>query len=331
MSFWETLFIDTTCPKQYSDLSLIVGGIGGTEATVIRIAENVPSPVTVAQHCRTTEMTSSSGVSYRPLLYGDLKSRWGQIVVLRSPDVAITMRKRFKHTTSFWLWLHDAPTKYLADKAKQLADLNIGIICVSNWQKTQVLELFRAHGVQAYPKIKMIYNPIANELDSDNTAVDPNKLVFFSSPHKGLSETLTMFQKLREFDPALELHIANPGYFPSMDVSTAKNVHNLGELAHEEVIKQVRSALCVFYPNTVFPETFGLVLAEANAVGTPVLTHPIGAVHETLTNPGTQIVDCKNIKTVVDKVLEWKAGGRPEVHANKAFRLENVIREWKRL
>ena len=48
---------------------------------------------------------------------------------------------------------------------------------------------------------------------------------------------------------------------------------------------EVRSALCVFYPNFVLPETFGLVFAEASAVGTPVLTHDCGAASEVLADP----------------------------------------------
>src|SRR5581483_2147599 len=41
----------------------------------------------------------------------------------------------------------------------------------------------------------------------------------------------------------------------------------------------------VFYPKFVLPETFGLVFAEASAVGTPVLTHDCGAAAEVLADP----------------------------------------------
>lgn len=330
MSQSEMLFIDASCPRPYSDLSLKTGGIGGTEATVVRIAENLPSPVTVVQHNRSSVTTSLGNVAYRPLLWGDLKGRWGTVVVLRDPEMAIAMRKRFQHTENFWLWLHDIPNNTLVGNVSQLADMGIGLIFVSQWQKTQALELFRSHNIRKYPKTKILYNPIANDLKPDSTHVDRNKLVFFSSPHKGLSQALTLFQKLREHDPEFRLYVANPGYLANMDVSTAKNVFNLGELSHAEVLQQVREALCVFYPNSIFPETFGLVFAEANAVGTPVLTHDLGAAREVLTSPNTQIVGC-NISEVVHKVRSWKDGGRPSVVANTDYRLDNVIRQWRYL
>ena len=56
----------------------------------------------------------------------------------------------------------------------------------------------------------------------------------------------------------------------------------LGALPPAQVIEQARSALCVFMPNFLMPETFGLVFAEANAVGTPVLAHDCGAAREVL-------------------------------------------------
>jgi hypothetical protein len=46
------------------------------------------------------------------------------------------------------------------------------------------------------------------------------------------------------------------------------------------------SCSCLFYPST-FKETFGLVLAEANAVGTPVIKLA-GPAHEHSRNPSQQ-------------------------------------------
>jgi glycosyltransferase involved in cell wall biosynthesis len=104
----------------------------------------------------------------------------------------------------------------------------------------------------------------------------------------------------------------------------------LGALPHNAVLKHVSNSFCVLYPNYVFPETFGLVFAEANAVGTPVLGHAIGAASEVLSD-NEQLVDCKQIKNVVDRFEKWQREGRPKVEAREEFKIFNVVQNWLKL
>lgn len=53
----------------------------------------------------------------------------------------------------------------------------------------------------------------------------------------------------------------------------------------------MRSALCLFYPQTSFAESFGLVIAEANAVGTPALLHAGLGANEEFASSTEQCVD----------------------------------------
>jgi glycosyltransferase involved in cell wall biosynthesis len=96
------------------------------------------------------------------------------------------------------------------------------------------------------------------------------------------------------------------------------------------VLRYVRESLCVFYPQTVHAETFGLVFAEANAVGTPVLAHDFGAAREVLSNP-EQLVDGKDPRALIAKLRAWHDGARAQVAARPEFRASAVIAEWLRL
>jgi glycosyltransferase involved in cell wall biosynthesis len=116
--------------------------------------------------------------------------------------------------------------------------------------------------------------------------------------------------------------------------------------------------LCAFCPNFEYPETFGLVLAESNAVGTPVIAHRIGAAAEVIGDPrqlldtpklatlayracrrvgrgeaiGGRVVDrIGGFRTYVERIAAWRAGGRPVVAARPAFARAAVLDEWKAL
>ena len=179
------------------------------------------------------------------------------------------------------------------------------------------------------PTVHVMHNPIGDHLSADGTPVDPNKLIFFSSPHKGLSYAVETFHILQqEWFPELKLYIANPGYLPMPPIDLP-GVTVLSSLPHSEVLQHVREAQCVWYPNLVFPETFGLVFAEANAVGTPVITHPLGAAREVLSD-SNPVFDCKDRTKLFDAFSAWRSN-RPLVSANPNFRLTEVIARWKKI
>ena len=57
-----------------------------------------------------------------------------------------------------------------------------------------------------------VYNPVDDSLVPDGTPVDERKLVFFSSPNKGLDFALDAFAALKDHMPDLRLVVGNPGY-----------------------------------------------------------------------------------------------------------------------
>ena len=216
-----------------------------------------------------------------------------------------------------------------------------------------------AAGVEAHDlPIEIIYNPIDDDLSASDVPVDPYKLVFFSSPHKGLSVAIDAFKYIHNKNSLFKFYIANPGY-QKINRINHSGIHWLGELSHASIIEHVRTALCVFYPNFVYPETFGLVLAESNAVGTPVLTHPVGAAEEVLGGDEHQLQPINTALLAAEKIsrffprgpwrswltrfgglgayqdyfrtlMEWSIQ-RPVVTAHESLRIRNVIARWKEI
>lgn len=320
------LFVDGTCPKPYDPNSLATEGMGGTEATVIRVAEGLGQRGSsfnscVEQHNRTANRSFWAHY-YTPELCDDTDV----VVSLRYPALIPLMQARFPNARHL-LWLHDLA---IPEYCKLMLECNnFEAICVSNFHRSQVLDMLRQQGYRNNFPIHVLYNPIDDGLIPDNTPYDKNKLLWTASPHKGLDYGLGIFGELLKLNPDFRLYVANPGYL-SGTPETHPNIIALGPVPHAKVIAHLRSSLCLFYPNTVFPETFGLVLAESEAVGTPVLCNHMGAASEVTYHPN-EVLDCRNVQAVIERVMDWHSGERPKVRCQQKFRLSNVIRAWERL
>jgi glycosyltransferase involved in cell wall biosynthesis len=249
--------------------------------------------------------------------------------VLRAPQMLYAARKQFP-SAKLYFWAHDIFAGAGWDKGFQaLVDTQATPILVSDWHKAQMYDAMAQVQFRGQVPSRRIYNPIDDALQPDGTPVDKEKMVFFSSPHKGLERTLEVFARFQDFAELrdVRLYVSNPGYFANHNTEGLRNVINLGALPHKDVIAHVRSSLCVFYLNGVFPETFGLVAAESNAVGTPFLSTKIGALPEVGDHP-QEFVDVKDNESIIKRIIAWKTQGRPKVLGNPAFRLKSVVRDW---
>lgn len=344
------LFVDWTCPSPYSARAVLEGPLGGTEATATRIAEALTAQV--MQHNR----TEAEGRYIPPTRGDDIQ----HVVVLRDPRCLPEMRERFP-AARFYLWMHDLVRpgskrgRRVAAAAGMMSKLNVRVICVSNFQRRGMEATLREAGYPRIP-VQTIYNPIDDELRPEASPIDPTKLVFFSSPNKGLAFTLDAFQALRRQMPEMRLYVGNPGY-KKLPRYAPEGVSWIGGLPHAKILSEVRTALCVFYPNFVLAETFGLVLAEANAVGTPVMTHDVGAAAEVLADPRqvlpvsaeqrmhdrlarllpspTRPMLCAwstrrgAFAPYIERVQAWKNGARPQPGPDARFKLSAIANQWR--
>lgn len=331
----KILVVDPVATKQYDERDLENDALGGIEATVVRIAEGLALDhlVVVAQSAREWCRTSPAGVVYAPyrhksefLDHADLDA----VVVVRAHKVLPRLRRHFPDA-AMYLWMHCNPGRRLHTLARACVDTDTTLITVSDYHLDTMTSFYTQHDPAAAKRLKVmrIYNPVAPGLTRDGTAWDPNKLLFLSSPHKGLEQVLDVFSMLKRRCADLRLCIANPGYL-NWRVPRTDGVITLGKLRHDQVVSHLRDSLCVFYPQTMFEETFGLVFAEANAVGTPVIAHPHGAAPEVLSD-ASQLCDGTDMAQVCDRVLQWRDGLRPMPPSVERFALPRVLADWEKL
>ena len=347
-----TLFFDPSCQQPYDTRTLRDQAMGGTEATVTRVADALDA--LVAQHNRTEAYGRYRAPEKNPSVTS--------VVINRDSRVLPQVRELYPNARVY-LWLHDQlkpgskRAGWLASTAGLLRELEVTIVCVSDSQRRGVAAALRSTRIGDLPT-RTIYNPIDDALAPDDSPVDKNKLVFFSSPNKGLKFTLDAFRALRRRMPDLRLVVGNPGYKVRKSV-LIDGVEYLGPQPHARMHAEVRTALCTFFPNFVIPETFGLVFAESNAVGTPVLTHDCGAAVEVLgdrsqilpvtvadrayevllshVSPGWRAGPARVAASLgmfdvyAERIEGWRDGGRPRVGPDPRFRLAAVADQWRAL
>jgi glycosyltransferase involved in cell wall biosynthesis len=347
------LFFDPLCPRPYGAASLRAAGLAGTEASTLRVAGALDA--WIAQHNRTEQ----EGRCRPP----DTVAHLEHVVVLRDPR-ALAVAARLYPGARLTLWVHDriepgsSRGRWFAAAAAELRRLQPDIVCVSDYQRAHVAAtVARLPGCERIA-VRRIYNPVDDAVVPDGTPVDPDKLVFLSSPNKGLRLTLDAFGALRRRLPHLRLCVANPGY-KSFAGGAIPGVEWLGSLPHARTLAEARSALCTFSANFVIPETFGLVFAESHAVGTPVLTHDCGAAAEVLGDPRqllpvgwaqrayeaplrrcaprwrrgpARLADRLGLfDPYIERIGSWRGGARPAVGPDPRFRLSAIAAEWRGL
>jgi glycosyltransferase involved in cell wall biosynthesis len=347
------LFYDPVCQEPYDTRTLRTAAMGGTEATLTRVADALDA--FVIQHNRVEDW----GRYRAPQRISGIT----RVIVNRDSRALPLVRERYPGARVY-LWLHDQlnpgsrRARWLASSAAQLAEMAVTAVCVSDTQRRGVEATLRGLGLGERVRALTIYNPVDDALAPDGTPVDERKLIFFSSPNKGLAFTLDAFGALRKRMPDLRLVVGNPGYKPLSGARRA-GVELLGAQPQARIHTEVRSALCTFFPNFVIPETFGLVFAESHALGTPVLTHDCGAALEVVGDP-RQVLPLTAAHRLyesavgalpspwrqlparlaaaaglfdayLERIHAWRNGERPHTGPDPRFRLGTVIGQWRAL
>lgn len=319
--------VDPCCTSGYAPSSLAAGGLGGTEATVLRVAGALSHRFDVEhfQNGRTPSVSSPVGRLF-PLAaaYGPVVP--GTLVVINSWKVAVKLR-RAHPAARIVLWLHVNPGRHNRAMGAALAEAGIAIVCVSDSQARRLRDFLSGGPV---PDIRYIHNPVADGLLPDATPRNHDRLLFASSPHKGLREVYAQFAVARAAIPSLTLAVADPGYLAWDSGPVPDGVTLLGALPHAALIAELRRCLCLFYPQTTFAETFGLVLAEANAVGTPVLVHGRAGANAEIVADADQRVDGRDPAQILDRLTAWR-DRFPQVSGDRRFGLNSIAQAWTAL
>ena len=329
------LFADTTHPKPYDFVDLAAFAMGGTESSLLRTAHILKTQghrITIFQQRHHFPTTQNNIEFIGPEQLKQLNQDPDHVVVLRKFPQILAFQQQFPDA-QMHLWIHTYKNwEYV---------LKRGIRTRKPWQ---LITNSRTHAKHCdrilnrsllgrlynmfKPKvsIKTCYNPIPARLaEAPAEPRDTSKLLFLSAPNKGLDQVLKTFQQINRHLKDLKLYVANPGYRKDQP-QDIPNVHYLGALPSDQVQHHLATSLCVFYPQDTFAETFGLIYAEANAMGTPVMAHDIGAAREIL-HPNNALINAEDNYQITKTLVEWQRN-MPEVSYRQEFNNPAIYQQW---
>lgn len=326
---FDLVFIDPVTPINYDSTMLNTQAMGGTEASILRVAIGMAKyglKVAILQHLRKEESVGN-GVYYLPLDY--LEKCTVEITVHIRSIQYLDQTKDAKQL----LWMHDLAQPKIADWLPKLKEHDVQVIAVSRWHEENLRQYLKD-----YKKLTYIYNPLDEKLSGEfrgTRKYNKDYFIWAASPHKGLFEAIELFKQVRQkiqdqkesADP--KLIIFNPGYLNVDQIISIPGVHVEGPVSPIGLWQFMQNALCVFYP-TQFEETFGCIAAEANAVGTPILTCRKAALMESVSG-GAQLVNSGDDKEVIRRAVQWYFKGAPKVKAQKIFYFNRIIKDWARI
>lgn len=276
-----------TCPVvsayEFDEELYKVKGMGGSETALIEVAKHLKEmtgrPVKVFA-MREKDLVCESGVEYIS------NKALNEYFSKYRPKVHIAWRHNIKITHApTYLWCHDLVTPSV--ESQHNFDK---ILCLTEFHKNYVM------AKQSVPAEKIIVT--RNGLTPEKFAFErkpknPNKLVWMSSPDRGLVNCIPMLDIVKKTHPDIELHI-----FYGFD-----NLYKfgLGALADklQEMIKErpwikyhgfmeqskMYREMCdaVVWPHCAnFIETFAITAIEQLALGVYPVTRRLGALQDTL-------------------------------------------------
>jgi len=343
----KILFVDFKSSENYDFQYMSSYSLGGTESTVLRVARELAKDheVFISQINRKKTyheqnihfIQHDDGLLFR-------KAPPDRIIILRKQRLLNIYRNQYPDAKLF-VWIHNFQKYESLGRRHLITKSGATMICVSrhhqkhtdNIMNGPLSWLSRVLSLQ-YKRVAItfIYNPVDELFSKNNSPVNRNKLLFFSTANKGLAMVVEHFNKLLVQAPNYQLYIAGSTPKQIRDTVTetklieSDSVIMLGKIPKDEIINHLRQSFCLFYPQNIHPETFGLVYVEANCTGTPVLTHSFGSASEII-NDEEQLVDARDSSSIIERLLKWKKHGRPEVSCQEKFRLPNIMKRWKKV
>lgn len=322
--------VDGFCPRAYDHRSLTTEPMGGTESAVVLLAEALAgfARVEVIQHCRTETWISRRNVQYRGRVGDAWRSEASGVrrdvsIIINSPKL-MGLWRRQDPKCQIILWRHNFLSNRHRSLFDELDEFDARMVCVSRYH--QFDSQCAQRQCRSSRRTVVIPNPVQVH-HQGRVSRNRNHLLFCSSPHKGLEQVVERFDEVRREIPELQLRVCNPGYLSDPELEKS-GIVVLGSLSRPQLHAEMAGALCVFYPQTRFRETFGLVGAEANALGTPVLAPAgIGALSEVLGGNG-QLLHSVNASVLVQLLEKWRNGQCPSVFRRAEFDPMAVANHW---
>lgn len=272
--------------------TLLERPLGGTESAVIRLAEEIGAYVS----------TPFSNPPLTDPLYIPEQS----LGLIGPLDVTVVVRDwrglflPFQtKKTFFWSGdAYDQPINVGLGDKRVLSRVD-KILCVSNWQK----EMLKNFALIPEDKLGILPNGVFKPYFDKPQSKQGNRLIYTSTPYRGLEHLVVLFPRIKEKVPDAELIVCSgyqvyhneKGRFNQKLQAEWENLKQrlesidgvtvLGNLCQEDLANEFLKAKVFAYPNT-FAETSCISAMEAITAGCVPVTTDKGALKETIQNNG---------------------------------------------
>jgi glycosyltransferase involved in cell wall biosynthesis len=299
--------------EPWNPVTMAQTGMGGSETMAWELAKRLRAighRVRMFSHCTPEHEGVFEGVEYLD------SSRYGGIEC----DVLISSRRADREVADAakarlrLLYVHDVHVGAALTPAAALRWDRI--LCLSEWHKAYMLAVY-AEGVPALiaalrpEQIRVTRNGIAVERFSAQPERNPRRIVYSSSPDRGLKTLLEMWPAILAQEPEAELQIAYGwgNWEKSVEIGMRVDIPHMSPTALRQIKHMVRSLPRVTalgridqgklaelmlssgvwaYP-TWYSETSCITAMEAQAAGLYCVTVPVGALPETVGSNGALV------------------------------------------
>lgn len=257
--------------------------LGGSETALVEMAMNlwpIAKSKVIVFNDRDHSFTGPSGVEWRPV------KEIPEYFCKYLPKAHIAWRHNIRLTAApTYLWHHDLKTG--GTESNRNFDK---ILCLSEFHKNYLM------GMDAIPAEQIILTRnglTPSKFEFTPKPKDPNKIVYMSSPDRGLDKSILVVEKMRETNPNLELHvyygIENLYKYGMKDLADKLKammdarpwVKYHGFTEQKKMYYEVSDAVLWCHPAS-FIETFCITALEMLALGIYPVTRRLGALQNTL-------------------------------------------------
>jgi len=328
-----TIFCGETL-DEWTPPTLEQTGIGGSETAVVEIAKRL------------------NGAGFRTCVYGKPGPAegfhdgvgyidWRRWRDTNKTDTFIAWRTPFEEHGNVqaqrkWLWMHDLNKGVMPNEAN--THFYDAIYAVSQFHADYL--------AKAYPfladRVSHLPNGVNLERFQQSVGRQRNKVVWLSSPDRGLIHLLNAWPNIMQAEPSAQLHIfygwdnidkmIAMGYsdlaaYKLMVLQALKQpgVFWRGRVNQNELAKELLSAEAWAYP-TSFVETGGISAVEALAADCYIVTSALGNLPEIVGDAGWCIPGHPGTPTYQKRFVGLLAGGLLDVQLKHSFDGKRVPR-----
>jgi len=338
--------------EQWSPKSM-ESGLGGSEEAVVHMSNELTKlgwKVTVFANPG-ADAGNIDGVEYRPWYDLNPLDSFNGLIMWRTIGFAdIKPKAKFS-----MVWMHDVPNN--PDFTEERVDAVDKIAVLSEYHKS-LLRLHKDGKFENMPdnKVFLTSNGIT-DIDIKDIERNPHRMIYASSPDRGLVYLLTNWENIRKEVPDAELHVYygfeifdaihkdNPARMKwkekIISLMGQPGIIYHGRVGHDELHKAYAQAGVWAYP-TDFTEISCISAMKAQALGAIPVTMTLAALDETVKNgikvdadislPETQkeYVDAL-VKVLKDEKDQEELRPGMMKWAKDYYKWENVARSWDEL